>query len=268
MRNLFCLLIMFFPALASAVPPPPVQLTADCEAPTYASDLLVCEDAGLRELDRALGLRIEEREESETGAGADEGDLDWFRRSRLCAFEPDQRECLVAAYCLRLAFFDRSDWINHVECSAPLPGYIPTSAISKAGFVSDKGKVESLLGRETGVWGFVDHQNLYGDDQAKLVLGDWWSGYSPDPAAWQFKLKANADDPAGQSFTVQVPNDMLRDDLLRLFAQDASAGRPTQVHLKGLISTFPAPANTVTLLGLSMELGSSWDIQPGPRPAP
>jgi uncharacterized protein len=268
MRNEFCLLIMVIPALAGAVPPPSVQLTADCEAPTYASDMLVCEDAGLRELDRSLALRIEQREEAETGASADESDLDWFRRSRLCAFEPDQRECLVTAYCLRLAFFDRGNWINDMECSAPLPGYIPASSISKAGFVSDQGKVETLLGRKTRLWGFVDYQNLYGDDEAKRVLGDWWSGYSPDPATWQFKLKANADDPAGQSFTVQVPNDLLRDDLLRLFAQNASAGRPTQVHLAGVISTFPAPANAATLLGLSMELESSWDIQPGPRPAP
>lgn len=268
MRNLFYLLIMFIPVAAGAVPPPPSQVTADCAAPTHASDMLVCEDAGLRELDRSLALRIEQRGDAETGANAVESDLDWFSRSRLCAFEPEQRECLVAAYCLRLAYFDRSDWINHVECSAPLPGYIPAAAISKAGFVSDKGKVESLLGRESGLWGFVDHQNLYGDDEAKRVLGDWWSGYPPDRTTWQFKLKASADDPAGQSFTVQVPNDVLRDDLLRLFVQDASAGRPTQVHLTGVISTFPAPSNTMTLLGLSMKPGSSWDIHPGPRPAP
>jgi hypothetical protein len=268
MRRLFCLLILFIPALSGAVPPPPEQLTADCEAPTFASDMLVCEDAGLRELDRSLALRIEQREDAETGASADESDQDWFTRSRLCAFETDHRECLVTAYCLRLANFDRSDWINHVECSEPLPGYLPASSISRAGFVSDSDKVQDLLGRETGIWGFVDHQNLYGDDDARLILGDWWSGYGPDPATWQFGLKANPDDPTGQSFTVRVPNDMLRDDLLRLFVQDARAGRPTQVHLKGIISTFPAPINATTLLGLSMQLQSTRNIYLGPRPAP
>jgi uncharacterized protein len=110
------LLTLISPALANAVPPPPAQLTADCEAPTYASDMLVCVDAGLRELDLLLAMRIGQREESVADASGNESDQDWFRRSRLCAFETDHRECLVEAYCLRLALIDRSEVINHVEC--------------------------------------------------------------------------------------------------------------------------------------------------------
>jgi len=255
-------------ALAGATPPPPAQLTADCTSPTYASDVLVCEDAGLRELDKSLARRIEQLTQATANPSRDESDQEWFRRSRLCAFEAEQRECLVAAYCMRLAHFDRSDWINHVDCSEPLPGYVAAASISKSGFVSDEARVRNLLGREIGVFGFVDHLNIFGDEQARLILGDLWAGYGSDSATWQFKLKAKKNDGPGQSFTVRVQNDMLRDDLLRLIVQDAAAGRPTPVHLTGVISTFAAPSNARTLLGLSMELESSWDVHLGPRPAP
>lgn len=267
-RVVFCVMIMLATALAGATSPPPAQLTADCTSPTYASDVLICEDAGLRELDKSLALRIERRDQAMASPGGNESDLEWFRRSRLCAFETDQRECLVSAYCMRLAHFDRSDWINHAECSEPLPGYVAAASVSKSGFVSDEARLRELLGGEIGMFGFVDHQNLYGDEDARRILGDWWAGYGPDSTTWQFKLKANENDSAGQSFTVRVQNDMLRDDLLRLFVLDAEAGRPTPVHLTGIISTFPAPANHKTLLGLSMELESTWDIHLGPRPAP
>lgn len=87
-----------------AVPPPPTQVTADCEFPTYASDILVCDDDALLELDSALATRIAERTR-QLPAGS-ENDEEWFRRSRLCAFETDHRDCLVTAYCQRVKALD------------------------------------------------------------------------------------------------------------------------------------------------------------------
>jgi hypothetical protein len=89
----------------AAIPPPPEQRTADCTAPTYATDALVCGDATLLETDRELvrlydaaattGVRIE-------GALA-ESSTDWLRRRSRCAFSPDHRACVVAAYRERMS---------------------------------------------------------------------------------------------------------------------------------------------------------------------
>lgn len=87
-----------------ATPPPPPQVTADCKYPTYASDILVCEDGSLLELDSALATRIAERTR-QLPAGY-ENDEEWFRLSRLCAFETDHRDCLVTAYCQRVKALD------------------------------------------------------------------------------------------------------------------------------------------------------------------
>jgi len=263
-RSLILLFSLFSAVSADAVPPAPVQTTANCEAPSYASDTLTCEDAGLRELDTLLALRIAHRNATLSSTTDDEMDQDWFQRSRLCAFEADHRACLLAAYCFRLAAIDDSDRMKHTECDEPPVGYIPVSAISESGFARDKLYVETLSGSEIGLWGFFDQQNIYGDDRAKDVLGDWWSGYGPDPSTWQFNLKANQDDGAGHSFPVRVSNDMLRDDLLRVFLQDARSGRSTKVYLRGRISTYPAPLNASTRYGLSMVLQSTWDVRLGP----
>ena len=104
------LFVLAMPA-ALAVPPPPVQLGADCENPVYASDQLVCATPSLLALDRRVAAL----------AAADEAGLDehlaWFRESRLCAFEPAHAACLEAAYCARLAQLDPggADW--PAECA-------------------------------------------------------------------------------------------------------------------------------------------------------
>lgn len=106
----FIALTMFLSGCAGALKPvempaevaPPVsQATANCAAPSYASDMLVCTDVGLLKLDSALAERIAAR----SGPLADgiESDEVWFRRSRLCAFEENHRTCLLSAYCDRLA---------------------------------------------------------------------------------------------------------------------------------------------------------------------
>jgi hypothetical protein len=115
-------------------------------------------------------------------------------------------------------------------------------------------------GQEVKVWGFVDHGNLYGDESAKEILGDWWSGEGLSPTTWRFDPKANADDEAGHSFSVYVPNDPGRDDLLKTFVADARAGKPTRVFVTGRVFTFDAPTNVTPLTGLYLELQSSDDI--------
>ncbi len=89
----------------SAIPPPPYQRTADCTAPTYATDALVCGDTTLLETDWQLvrlydaaettGLRIE--------GALTESSTEWLRRRSRCAFSPNHRACVVAAYRERMS---------------------------------------------------------------------------------------------------------------------------------------------------------------------
>jgi hypothetical protein len=117
-----------------------------------------------------------------------------------------------------------------------------------------------LDGQEIKVWGFVDSGNIYGDADAKEILGALWSSEGPDAATWRFNLKADPDDKTGNSFPVLVPNDPGRDELLRAFVADANAQRPTRVFVTGKLHTFDAPTNTGALTGLTIELRSSNDI--------
>jgi hypothetical protein len=142
-------------------------------------------------------------------------------------------------------------------CSQPTGGYLAASAISRDGFARNPAAVEALAGADVQLWGYVDHGNLYGDDAARAILGDWWSGPGPDDAAWRFDLKANAADATGQSFAVHVPNDPGRGDLLERFVADARAQQPTRVFVTGKLFTFAAPANIAARTGLTMAVASS-----------
>jgi uncharacterized protein YecT (DUF1311 family) len=97
--------------LPGAVPPPPEQFLADCESPTYASDVVVCADDGLMSLDRRLGTLYEPLRTALEPGGNDsvldphaliETQVEWFRRRSLCAFRERQADCLQAAYEERL----------------------------------------------------------------------------------------------------------------------------------------------------------------------
>ena len=145
-------------------------------------------------------------------------------------------------------------------CSQPIGDYVAASSISRNGFTRDGAAMRKLDGQEIMVWGFVDSGNIYGDASAKEILGDRWSGDGPNATTWRFNLKAKADDEVGHSFAVNVPNDEGRDDLLRAFFADASAGKPTRVFLKGKLFAFDAPTNAAPLTGLSLDLKSSRDI--------
>ena len=145
-------------------------------------------------------------------------------------------------------------------CSGRIGDYTAASSISKDGFARDENQISELQGKEIKVWGFVDHSNLYGDQGAKAILEDWWSGDGPDALTWRFNLKAGENDEAGHSFAVYVPNDPGRDELLRLFLSDAKAHRPTKVFVTGKLFTYEAPTNTASLTGIYLELQSSNEV--------
>jgi len=105
---------------AAAVPPPPEQVTANCVTPTYASDQLVCGDSELLALDTKLAEIIDLRIEVGVSTTACENDQDWFRRSRLCAFEIDHRDCLRSAYCARIELLKNGHDALPPECNTPL----------------------------------------------------------------------------------------------------------------------------------------------------
>jgi hypothetical protein len=145
-------------------------------------------------------------------------------------------------------------------CNKQIGDYVAASSISRNGFARDAEAMRRLNGQEIKVWGFVDSGNIYGDADAKEILGALWSSEGPDAATWRFNLKADPDDKTGNSFPVLVPNDPGRDELLRAFVADANAQRPTRVFVTGKLHTFDAPTNTGALTGLTMELRSSNDI--------
>jgi uncharacterized protein YecT (DUF1311 family) len=96
---------------AGAIPPPPDQFLAQCESPAYASDVVVCGDDELMDLDRRLRRLYEPLQQSlepgATGTLLDAAALvepqdAWFRRRSLCAFSPRHADCLRAAYAERL----------------------------------------------------------------------------------------------------------------------------------------------------------------------
>lgn len=96
---------------AAAIPPPPEQFLAECQSPTYASDVVVCGDDELLAMDERLRKLYEPLRDALQPATAG-GLLDsralvesqdaWFRRRSLCAFSPHHAACLRAAYRERL----------------------------------------------------------------------------------------------------------------------------------------------------------------------
>lgn len=89
-------------AQPAPVPPPLAQLGADCIRTQYASDMLVCGDAGLSALDAKVAGLAAAAGRTATDAVL-EDQAAWMRRRSLCAFKADHRACLLAAYTDRLA---------------------------------------------------------------------------------------------------------------------------------------------------------------------
>lgn len=89
---------------AGAVPPPPDQSAANCLAPTYASDFLVCADPELLALDRTMVALLSASRSAPptTALHWFEPQEVWFRRRSLCAFSRRHAACLRAAYSERI----------------------------------------------------------------------------------------------------------------------------------------------------------------------
>ena len=92
----------------SPVPPPPEQVAANCESPTYASDVLACSDPALLALDRQMSTALKTARLANSLAPSSlvEPQDAWFRRRSLCAFSARHAACLRAAYEERLAILD------------------------------------------------------------------------------------------------------------------------------------------------------------------
>ena len=149
-------------------------------------------------------------------------------------------------------------------CGEQVSGYLPATAIARNGFLTDQSPGAEAVPREIKLWGFVDHGNLYGNDEAKEILREWWGGEGPDARSWRFNLKGAADDAVGHSFPVYIPNDGGRDGLLRGFVADARAEKPTKVFVTGKMFTFHAPTQTLDLIGPYLQLRSCQDIRLDP----
>lgn len=120
-RNAALLAVLLLAARAVAVPPPLPQIAANCDAPTYASDMLVCGDASLRGLDARLRnawIALDFAAVVAPGAWVETQEA-WFRRRSRCAFSERHAECLRAAYIERFAVVEA---LRLVASRAPRPG--------------------------------------------------------------------------------------------------------------------------------------------------
>lgn len=142
-------------AQAAAVPPPVEQETANCAAPVFATDQLVCSDPALRERDRELAALLVSA--SAPNSPWIEPQRDWFLRRSRCAFVVDHANCVAAAYDERLAIFH----------SPPLPQARTTARCGTADIVA----VNSTDG-----W-------IVLFDRQGSVLGVAWNG--PPNRDWQ-----------------------------------------------------------------------------------
>ncbi len=91
-------------AAGQAVPPPVEQFTANCAAPVYATDQLVCGDPALRAQDAAMAASLARfgRLPVDGLAPWRESQAAWFKRRSLCAFEAAHRQCVLDAYAERM----------------------------------------------------------------------------------------------------------------------------------------------------------------------
>jgi uncharacterized protein len=91
-----------------AVPPPLGQYAANCDSPTYASDVLACSDPLLRALDARM-LDAWSTLDLASVLAPDawvEEQQEWFKRRSLCAFRERHADCLRDAYIERIAVLE------------------------------------------------------------------------------------------------------------------------------------------------------------------
>lgn len=81
----------------SAVPPPVEQFTADCAAPVYASERLICSDPELLGTEAQIADLWHAAQPDWSPGPWLEPQEAWFRRRALCAFQTEHRACLLGA---------------------------------------------------------------------------------------------------------------------------------------------------------------------------
>jgi uncharacterized protein len=103
--KLGCLAALSVGPSANAVPPPVEQYSANCAAPSYASDQLVCGNPALLDLDRQLVAALADAGQAAITPASPmiEAQAGWFKRRSLCAMKADHTACLTAAYGERIA---------------------------------------------------------------------------------------------------------------------------------------------------------------------
>lgn len=112
-------------AQPAPIPPPAEQQTADCGAPVFATDQLVCSDPALRALDSELAARLDQA--PEPSSRWIEPQRQWFLRRSRCAFSEDHAACVEAAYRERLALLSplgSGAKLLAVNCGVPEIGSI------------------------------------------------------------------------------------------------------------------------------------------------
>lgn len=149
-------------AIASAgraVPPPVPQndphMVANCRAPSYASDQLVCGDPRLLALDRQLAALLPV---PDLPAFAVEDQQAWFSRSRACAMQADHPACLGAAYRERIATIhaarslqrDAPAW-RSIRCGRKDGAMAELGGTLVAVRIGETGRLMSIA-REAGSW--------------------------------------------------------------------------------------------------------------------
>jgi hypothetical protein len=147
-----------------------------------------------------------------------------------------------------------------IGCDDAVGEYVAASSISSSGLAKRGFSRHVSDGQTIKVWGYVDHGNAPTDRCTTSMRDDPAEGVDPPSARWRFKLKARANDSAGESFAVCAPLDDGAAELQRRLLADAAAGRPTRVFVRGRIFTFDAPTNYSRAVGLYMDLESSADV--------
>lgn len=90
------------------IPPPVEQTAANCEQPSYATDVLVCSNVELRALDarvREAYIEVAQTLDAVESPYFEAQPL-WLRRRSMCAFEEQHIACVSAAYWERLNILD------------------------------------------------------------------------------------------------------------------------------------------------------------------
>lgn len=118
----FLVMLLVGIAQQSAVPPPVAQIQANCMAPVYASDQLICSDPELADRERQIA-DLYHRSDLSTSVWL-EPQTDWFKRRALCAFQDRHRACISEANAERLtvlaaATAQPSDDAKTMRCTSP-----------------------------------------------------------------------------------------------------------------------------------------------------